>query len=93
MPRRCWTCNSEHDLDQACRKSEAARTRREAGPGDDWSSDDLFDDVHSFGPVFTASYETDDSCCGNGIEPGELIRADGRGGWIHAENGCEVRAS
>lgn len=48
-------------------------------------SDDLFDDVddQSLGPVFAATYDGDDDCCGQGIEVGESIRADGYGGWIH----------
>lgn len=87
MSRRCWTCNTEHDLDEACRQSPAAITRRAAG-----GSDDLFDDAQdapSFGPVFTATYDCDDACCGDGIESGQSIRADGQGGWIYADDQCE----
>lgn len=54
---------------------------------------DLFDDAPAapqeskLGPVFTATYGSEDDCCGEGIEPGDRIRADGHGGWIH--EGCE----
>lgn len=91
MPRRCWTCNNEHEMDAACPASHAARTRRNAGPLDDFTSDDLFDDPSSgkLGPIFPAGYETDDACCGYGIEAGDKIRADGSGGWIHADEECE----
>jgi hypothetical protein len=41
------------------------------------------------GPIFTATYESDSSCCGEPIQPGEDIRADGSGGWIHADDVCE----
>lgn len=89
--RRCWTCGTEHDLDAACRQSPAAQARRAAG-----GSDDLFDDAapaSRLGPVFMAEFESEDSCCGEGIVPGEDIRADGHGGWIHADDTCERLAS
>jgi hypothetical protein len=41
------------------------------------------------GPIFTATYESDAACCSEVIQPGEDIRADGRGGWIHADDQCE----
>lgn len=91
MSRQCWTCNTEHDLDTACKQSPSAVTRRAAG-----GSDDLFDDAQDrprFGPVFMSTYESDDTCCGEGIVAGEDIRADGRGGWIHADAECERLAS
>ena len=44
------------------------------------------------GPVFTATYESDAACCSEPIVPGEDIRADGRGGWIHADDQCEAIA-
>jgi hypothetical protein len=53
---------------------------------------DLFEDADGgpqFGPVFTAEHESDDACCGDGIVPGEDIRADGQGGWVHADTTCE----
>lgn len=37
------------------------------------------------GPIFTAGYDSDDSCCGEGIVEGERIRADGEGGWVHED--------
>lgn len=43
----------------------------------------------AMGPIFTAEYESEDSCCGEGIQPGEDARSDGSGGWIHADDGCE----
>jgi hypothetical protein len=46
-----------------------------------------------FGPIFMADYHSEDSCCDEGIQPGEDIRADGRGGWIHADDQCEKIAS
>lgn len=54
-----------------------------------YTSPDLFDEPDRFGPVFTADHESDDACCGDGILPGEKIRADGSGGWIHADTQCE----
>jgi hypothetical protein len=35
------------------------------------------------GPPMRASFDSDDSCCGEGISEGEQIRADGYGGWEH----------
>jgi hypothetical protein len=90
--RRCWTCNTEHDLDVPCRQSPAARARQAAGSRDDWTSDDLFDtaeDAPKFGPVIEATYAGEDACCGDWIEVGQEIRADGQGGWIHATTTCE----
>lgn len=96
MARKCWTCGGEHDLDAACGASPAVRANRAAGgPGcelDDRTAD-LFDESEKFGPVFTATYDGEDACCGNGIEEGESIRADGEGGWIHATRDCERLAS
>lgn len=89
--RTCWTCNSEHDPDAACRQSPMAKARRAAGV-----PDDLFDNASSgrgFGSIFMAEYESEDACCGEGIVAGEDIRADGRGGWIHAGTTCERLAS
>jgi hypothetical protein len=43
----------------------------------------------SMGPVFMASYESDCPSCDEPILPGEDIRADGRGGYIHADTMCE----
>jgi hypothetical protein len=82
VARHCWTCNTDHDPDEACRRS--------ASPGSDR---DLFDDAPAapqeskLGPVSTATHGGEDDCCGEGIEPGDRIRADGHGGWIH--EGCE----
>jgi hypothetical protein len=45
--------------------------------------------AYSFGPVFTATYETECASCDDPIGPGEDARADGRGGWIHADTTCE----
>lgn len=42
-----------------------------------------------FGPVFEATYEGDCASCPDPILEGEDIRADGRGGWIHADDMCE----
>lgn len=50
---------------------------------------DAAEDFPAFGPIFTADHESEDACCGEGIVPGEDIRADGRGGWIHADTTCE----
>jgi hypothetical protein len=85
--RKCWTCNGEHDLDAPCQMSAMNRSRIAAG-----GKPDLFDDVTdgpAFGPTFTATYQSDDECCGDGIEEGQSVRADGQGGWIHASAECE----
>ena len=39
-----------------------------------------------FAPAFEAQYGGEDACCGQGIEPGQMIRSDGDGGWIHASH-------
>lgn len=47
---------------------------------------DRLDDVErDVGPWFEASFESDSSCCGIDIEPGNEIRADGDGGWEHRD--------
>ena len=87
MSRRCWTCNTEHDLDMPCKQSPMATARRAAA-----GSDDLFDDASEpvrLGPVFMATYEGECTSCDEVIQPGEDIRADGAGGWIHADDMCE----
>jgi hypothetical protein len=88
--RRCWTCNQEHDIDEACRIALVCNST----PGNR-IVDDLIDDAPSsrLGPVFRATFESEDACCGEGIVPGEDIRADGSGGWIHADTTCEKLAS
>ncbi len=79
----CFTCLTDHPYDEACARPAHPIDR----PGDD-----LFDDaddaspVSGLGPVFTATYDGEDACCGEGIEVGQRIRADGAGGWIH--EGC-----
>lgn len=60
-------------------------------------ADDFFDEPVNtgninLGPVFMSQFESEDSCCGEGIVPGEDIRADGEGGWIHASDDCERMA-
>ena len=84
--RHCWTCNGEHDLDKACKQSPAARTHRAAG-----GSSGLFGGAASEPeqPAFEASYDGPCSA-GDDISEGELIRADGDGGWIHVD--CEDEA-
>ncbi len=59
------------------------------------SGNNLWDEpvsVPMMGPVFTATYESEDACCGDGIMPGEDIRGY-RGGWIHADDQCEKLAT
>jgi hypothetical protein len=46
-----------------------------------------------FGPIFTATFDTECESCEDPIVPGEDARADGRGGWIHADDQCEKVAS
>jgi hypothetical protein len=82
MSRRCWTCNSDHELDEACAQSMRATSVVAAGGR---IADDLFETRER--PVFLASYRTEDSCCGEGIRIGDRIRSDGDGGWIHED--CE----
>lgn len=80
MTWKCWTCNSEHDLDEACRASMTAHSARAAG-GDPF----MTPSEARFGPVFIASHDGNDVCCGDGIWNGERIRADGEGGFVHEE--------
>lgn len=78
-------------MSKSCGASAVSRSRRAAG-----AQGDLFDDVTdgpTFGPTFTATYQSDDECCGDGIEEGQSVRADGQGGWIHASAECERMAS
>jgi hypothetical protein len=53
--------------------------------------DDAPDDLPAgrLGPVFVAGLETDCESCPDPIVPGEDARADGHGGWIHADDQCE----
>ena len=37
------------------------------------------------GPWFEAGFDSEPSCCGIRIEPGDMIRADGGGGWEHKD--------
>jgi len=59
------------------------------------SDEEIFDEPEDpgprrgFGPVFTASYMTDCESCEEPIMAGEDCRADGYGGWIHADDMCE----
>lgn len=41
------------------------------------------------GPIFTANYQSDCPSCFELIVPGEDIRADGSGSFIHADDQCE----
>lgn len=53
---------------------------------------DLFDEPapqSRLGPVFLASFDSECPACGWEIEAGDKIRADGRGGFIHADEECE----
>lgn len=57
---------------------------------------DFYDETLSYpglGPIFTASYETECESCDEPIRPGEDARADGQGGWIHADTMCEKVAA
>lgn len=57
---------------------------------------DFFDEaprVTRLGPIFTATYETECTSCDDSIVPGDPARADGRGGWIHADDQCEAIAT
>lgn len=58
---------------------------------DDWYDMPTADAAEEgeLGPVFVAEYESDSTCCGDRIMPGEDARADGYGGWIHADTECE----
>lgn len=37
------------------------------------------------GPWFEAGWDGEASCCFSGIEAGDMIRADGDGGWEHKD--------
>jgi len=67
------------------------RTMREYDLDEAFSAD-LFDtpgDGPDFGPIVTADYDSDDGCCGNGIEAGQQIRGID-GSFIHATEQCEA---
>lgn len=42
-------------------------------------------EVPKLGPAFRATFDSEADCCLMGIEEGEMIRADGQGGWVHAD--------
>lgn len=87
MPRRCWTCGSEHDPDAACRMSGVNRSRIAAG-----GAPDLFDepeDAPRLGPVFTSRFDSECDACDGAIYSGTSIRAWPGYGYIHANNECE----
>lgn len=81
MARMCWTCNTEHDLDEACQQFSTARATRAAG-----MRSGLFGAPAEQYPVITAQFDSPCSA-GDDICEGELIRADGEGGWVHIK--CE----
>jgi len=58
-------------------------------PDDDDFWDMVTPPAHSFGSIFTATYESDCPSCEEPILPGEDIRADGHGYFIHADTMCE----
>lgn len=80
--RQCWTCNTEHDLDTACPQSSMARSARAAGGVDPFTSPSQA----TLPVAFEATYASDCSCCWDGIEPGEMIRADENGEWEHTKH-------
>jgi hypothetical protein len=43
------------------------------------------------GPWVEAGFDSEASCCGMGIEAGDIIRADGAGGWEHKDCVGEVQ--
>jgi hypothetical protein len=87
--RRCWTCGSSHDLDEACAQSSVARSARAAG-GEAAVSSLLFGGVPSRPPVIVARFESDCSAdCAGWIDEGDEIRSDGDGGWVHANGECD----
>lgn len=51
--------------------------------------DEPEDSAPRLGPIFVASFESECGSCWVPIDPGERARADGRGGWIHADPECE----
>lgn len=85
----------EHDLDEPCGASMVVRSMRSAGgPGNELAdhTSSLFEEESQLGPVFTATHDGDCESCHAGIWAGESIRADGSGGWIHADDPCERKA-
>jgi hypothetical protein len=81
--RKCWTCGHEHDLDDACPRSMSARSAAAAG------GSRLFANSAP-PPAFAARYDGECSVCDGAIFQGDLIRADGEGGYVHAEAPCHV---
>lgn len=77
MARRCWTCNTEHDLDEPCRESAQARAERAAGG----SVGSLFGGA----VAFPARYDGMCIPCGHEIEQGEMIIMSHEYGYIHEE--------
>lgn len=46
-------------------------------------------DRRDMGPWFAARHEGDCDGCGGHIEPGDMIRADGEGGWLCSDCGTD----
>jgi hypothetical protein len=77
--RQCWTCNTEHDPDAACPQSSAARSAQAAGGVDPFTS------PSEVAPSTIAQYPGECADCGWEIVPGDQIRADQHGDWLHAD--------
>lgn len=82
---------SDHPADAPC-------AGLDPGPPDRTS--DFFDNAEDaaapiglkLGPIFMATYGGICAACGDNIVKGEDTRADGQGGWIHADDDCERMA-
>ncbi|HET8776604.1 MAG TPA: hypothetical protein VFN76_02980, partial [Candidatus Limnocylindria bacterium] len=74
MTRKCWTCNSEHELDEACAQSGTMRTA--AATAHAGFTSDLFDAVEPAQypapkrEAFPARYRSECPDCVDEIFPG-----------------------
>ena len=88
MARRCWTCNTDHDLDEACARSGTMRTA--AATGHAGFTSDLFDAVEPTPrsapkrEAFPARYRSECGECWDEIHPGDMIVGSDNG-YVHEE--------
>lgn len=79
--RRCWTCNADHDIDEACKQSGQARAERAAGGTNSALFGGVPEDGHA---ALTAKYDGRCPACDDEIHVGDSIcRVDGQ--YVHEE--------
>lgn len=75
---RCWTCNTDHDLDEACGRPAYTRTAGEH------LFDDAAPDPRPDLRAFPARYRSECPDCWEDIWPGDMIVGSDNG-YVHVE--------